>query len=479
MSLRKQTFSGLIWTFTDTFVLKGLAFIASLILARLLGPTEFGLVGMIAVFVALGVSLVDSGLSASIIRTKDADDRDYSTVFYLNLGMSCAVYLLMYFSAPFIADFYSQPVLTDIVRLYCFSFVISAFSAVQTAMLTQKMQFKKIAQYNIPGTIIGVVVGVSMGYMGYGVWSIVWMYLSTQIVQSITLWAFSTWKPTLTFDRERMKYHYGFGYKLMLSGILTTSFQNLSKIVIGKFFSVQTLGFYERASTINRYPVTVLTSIITRVTYPLLSKIQDEKERIANVYRKLIQFTFYITAPMMIGASAIAKPLFLLILGEQWLPAVPFFQILCLGSMLLPIHAFNLNILKVYGRSDLFLRLEVIKKIVTIISIVIGYQFGIYGLVWNGVITSLIALIINTHYSAPLIDYSTKRQLLDLLPTLAKSGLMYLVMWGMVILLSPYSIYYQIIVPSILGAAFYFGLSYILKPVPFVFLVQLIKNKKF
>src|SRR5690606_25732916 len=270
MSLRKQTFSGLLWTFMDTFLLKGLVFVASLLLARLLGPTEFGLVGMVTVFVAIGTSLADSGLSASIIRTKDADDSDFSTVFYLNFGMSFLIYALLYLSAPLIADFYRQDILKDIVRLYCLSFIFSAFSAIQIALLNRDMAFKKLMQLNIPGTLVGIAVGLILAYSGYGVWSIVWMYLSTQIVQSLLLWLTSSWKPSLTFDKLKMSYHYKFGYKLMLSGLLNTVFQNIYKVVIGRFFPVQTLGYYERAYSFNQYPVTTLTGVISKVTYPLL-----------------------------------------------------------------------------------------------------------------------------------------------------------------------------------------------------------------
>ena len=477
MSLRKQTLLGVLWTFTDTFVLRGLSFFASIVLARLLGPTEFGLIGMISIFIALGTSLVDSGLSASIIRTQNADDRDYSTVFYLNLMMSLLVYGIVFFTAPFIADFYGQDILVPIIRLYCISFVISAFSAIQTAMLNREMQFKKLMQCSVPGTIIGVIVGIALGYLGYGVWSIVWMYLSTQLIQALVLWAFSSWKPSLTFSKEKLRYHYGFGYKLMLSGLLDTAYKNVYNVVIGKFFSVQSLGYFERAKAFNTYPVTVLTSIISKVSYPLLSKIQDQKERIAKVYRQLIQVAFFVTAPLMLGAAALARPLFLLVLGEQWLPAVPFFQILCLSGMFYPIHAFNINVLKVYGRSDLFLKLEVIKKAVITVSILVAFQFGIYGLVWSSVFTSIVALLINTHYSSRMIQYTTWRQIQDILLTLIKAGVMAGLMWVAIRFLDYHSPYWQIIVPSLVGIVFYLAINFALKAPPLAFAIDLIKKR--
>ena len=478
MSLKKQTLSGVFWTFTDTFILRGLSFIASVVLARLLGPTEFGLVGMISVFVAIGNSLVDSGLSASIIRTKEANDQDFSTVFYLNLLMSVLVYGLVFIAAPYIASFFNQDILIPIVRIYCISFIISAFSSIQMAILNKEMKFKKIMQCRLPGTIIGVVVGIAMGYLGYGVWSLVWMFLTTQIVNSVMLWLFSIWKPSLTFSKEKLKYHYGFGYKLMLSGLINTLYNNIYKVIIGKFFSVQSLGYYERAEAFNSQPVTILTTIISKVSYPLLSKIQDQEERIGAVYRQLIQFSFFIMAPMMLAAAALAKPLFLLVLGEQWLPAVPFFQILCLSGMFFPIHAFNINVLKVYGRSDLFLKLELIKKAVITVTIIIGFQFGIYGLVWSSVLNSIISLLINTHYSSRMIHYTTKQQLEDIVITLAKAGVMALLMWCLIQGLENYSFFFQLIITGSFGVGFYIVLNFLLRSPQLTFVLELIKKRK-
>jgi O-antigen/teichoic acid export membrane protein len=476
--LRKQTFLGLIWTFADTFLVRGISFIATIFIARLLGPSEFGLIGMISVFIAIGTSLVDSGLSSSLIRTQDADDTDFSTVFYLNLGMSFLVYIVLFLAAPYIAFFYNQPILTNVIRLYCFSFLISAFSSIQLAILDKEMQFRKMMLYNIPGVIIGVSVGISLGYLGYGVWSIIWMYLTTQIIQSLILWTCSKWKPSRTFSREKMSYHYGFGYKLMLSSLLDTVFKNIYNILIGKFFSVKSLGFYERANTFNEYPVSILTTIIARVSYPLLATMQSEKDRLASVYKQLLQFTFFITAPLMLGAAAIAKPLFLLVLGEQWLPAVPFFKIICLASMLYPIHAFNINILKVFGRTDLFLKLEIVKKIIVVVSILIAFQFGIYGLVWSSVVTSFLALVINTHYSSEMINYTTGNQLVDMLPTFFMSVAIFFVMTYLVSLLEPYSIYFQIILPMLVGFLFYVVFNYLIKSVPLMFAIKLLKESK-
>ena len=478
MSLRKKTIGGVIWTVVDTFVLRGFSFLATIVLARWLGPEEFGLVGMIAVFIAIGTSITDSGLSNSLIRTKDADDKDFSTVFILNLGLSAAVYLLLFISAPYIADFFNQPILTNLVRVYCLSFIFSAFSAVQLARLNKNMQFKKITKLNVPGTLLGTLTGLLMGYYGYGVWSIVCMYLVTQLVQSISLWLSSSWRPSMEYSKEKAKYHYGFGYKLMLSGLLNTVFSNIYNIVIGKFYSAKELGFFERSKSFNRYPVTTITSVVSRVTFPLLSSLQDDKERIATVYKKLMRLTFFITAPLMFGAAAVAHPLFLLVLGKQWIEAVLYFQILCLAGMFYPIHAFNLNVFKVYGRSDLFLKLEIIKKIITTIGLIIGFQFGIMGLVWSSVISGYLALFVNTYYSANMINYSSKNQFLDMLPTFLISGLMFFIISFTLDNITNYHLITQIFTGVIVGFLFYFLISRLFKAAPLIYLLTLLKEKR-
>lgn len=478
MSLRKKAIGGVIWTVVDTFVLRGFSFLATIVLARWLGPEEFGLVGMIAVFIAIGTSITDSGLSNSLIRTKNADDKDFSTVFILNLALSASVYLFLFLAAPYIADFFGQPVLKNLVRVYCLSFIFSAFSAVQLARLTSDMQFKKITKLNIPGTIIGTIVGLLMGYFGFGVWSIVCMYLVTQLVKSISLWLSSDWRPSMQYSKAKAQYHYGYGYKLMLSGLLNTAFQNIYNIVIGKFYSAKELGFFERSKSFNEYPVTTITGVVSRVTFPLLSGLQDDKERISAVYKKLMRLTFFITAPLMFGAAAIAYPLFLLVLGEQWVEAVPYFQILCLAGMFYPIHAFNLNVFKVYGRSDLFLRLEIIKKAIITIGLIIGFQFGIMGLVWSSVISNYMALFVNTYYSSDMISYSSKNQFLDMLPTFIIGGSMFGVVSFVLTYMDNTQLILQILIGTVTSILFYFIVNRILKTEPLIYLLTLLKEKK-
>ncbi|SFT62835.1 Membrane protein involved in the export of O-antigen and teichoic acid [Lishizhenia tianjinensis] len=477
MSLKKQTFSGVFWTFVDTFLVRGLTFLAMVLLARWLGPKDFGLVGMIAVFIAIGTTLTDSGLTNSLIRTKDPDQGDYSTVFYVNIVMSCSVYTIIYFSAPGIAHFFDQKVLIDIIRVYSLLFIVLAFSAVQLAIFTRDMEFKTITKVNTPSTIIGVSIGLYLGYNGYGVWSIVWMYLSTQLVKAALLWLFSSWKPKLLFSKEKFIYHYNFGYKLLLSALIDTIFKNSYNILIGKYFSAQTLGFYERAKQFGEYPSSTLTNVLSKVSYPMLSKIQDDSKRLETSYKKLIRVSFFVIAPLMLGTAAVAKPLFLLVLGQEWLPAVVFFQILSLAMMLYPIHAFNLNILKVYGRSDLFLKLEIIKKSIITVSIIVAFQFGVLGLVWSSVFTSFASLGINMFYSSRLINYPVFVQLKDLGQIFITTILTALAMYSLTVLLPKEQLELQVVLASIFGALLYICINYVNKKSPLHEAVSLYKTR--
>lgn len=461
----------------DTFLVKGIMFIAMILLARWIGPKDFGLIGMIAVFVAIGKSLTDSGMANSLIRTKEPDQSDFSTVFIVNIVMSILVYTILYFTAPFIADFFGHEILINIIRIYCLLFLIIAFSAVQLAILTKRMEFKKITKINFPSTLIGVALGLYLGYNEFGVWSVVWMYLGTEVIRSVLLWFFSDWRPKLVFSKSKFNFHFKFGYKLLLSGLLDTIFKNLYNILIGRYFSAQMLGFYERSKQFSEYPSATLTGVISKVTYPMLSQIQEDSKRLETIYRKLIRVSFFIIAPLMLGLAALAKPLFLILLGDEWLPAVLFFQILTFAMMLYPIHAFNLNILQVYGRSDLFLKLEIIKKIVITVTVFLAFQFGIMGLVWSSVFTSFAGLGVNMFYSSKLIDYPIFKQIKDLSITLIIAIFVSFLMYKTTTLLSNASNIVQIILATLVGAILYIVINYLVKTSPLHQVISLLKTR--
>lgn len=416
MSLRKQATTGLIWTFSQQFGNQLIGFAVSLVLARILLPAEFGLIGMIAVFVAVGDTLLKSGLTQSIVRSKDVDNEDLSTVFFFNLAASLLIYILIYFTAPLIAEFYNQPLLKDILRLFCLTFVLGGLSAVQSARLTKIMKFKTKALISIPATIVAGIVGVYLAYSGFGVWSLVWSALSGSVVSTVLYWKFSNWKPQWVFNVKKFKYHFNFGYKITLAGLLETIFNNIYLIIIGKFYSASQVGFYTRADTMKQLPITNIANALNQVTFPLFSKIQDDDIKLKAIYKQLMQMVVFIISPVLIFSAVLAEPLFRFLFTEKWLPAVPYFQILCVTGILYPIHAYNLNILKVKGRSDLLLKLEIIQKIIIIVTVAVAINFGIIALLYGQIIISLIAFFINTHYTGKFLKYTALEQSKDILP---------------------------------------------------------------
>lgn len=460
MSLKKQVTSGIIWTFGQQFGIQLINFVVSIILARLLLPEEFGLIGMISVFIGVGNALLNAGLTNSLIRSKDLDQGDYSTVFFFNLFSSIIIYVVIYFSAPLIADFYDQPLLTSIVRLYCISFIIAAFMAVQQARMTKNMEFKTQTIISIPSLIVGGGVGITMAYMGYGVWSLVWNQLVTQSVRSIQFWIYSGWQPSLVFDNNKFKEHFSFGYKITLSNLIGKIFDNSYPIIIGRFFAASQVGFYTRAETMKNLPVKNISLALNRVTYPLFSTIQDDNVRLKSVYKKLMKMVVFVVAPVMVFSAVLAEPVFRFLLTEKWLPAVPYFQILCVAGILYPVHMYNLNVLTVKGRSDILLKLTIIKNVLLTLAIIIGVQFGIFGLLYAQVILSLVSFFINAFYTDKFIDYSAFEQTRDLIPIVilsiaAGAGIFFVDMW-----LSEGLDFVRIVTGSLIGVVIYLLLSY-------------------
>jgi teichuronic acid exporter len=418
MSIKQKALSGLLWTAVQQFSTQGISFAVSLILSRLLLPEEFGMIALLSVFMSLGIVLMESGLGQSLIRTTNPTIEDYSTVFYFNLAGSLIIYGIIYFCAPFIADFYNQNSLEKIVKWYGLIFISNALSSIHFTRLTKEMQFKKELTIIIPSLLMSSVIGVTMAYWGYGVWSLVVSALSQSIAVAFQMWIRSEWSPVLRFNKEKFKYHFLYGYKLTLSGMLDTLFSNAYVLIIGKFFAPVQVGFYNRADTLKQLPVSNISAILNKVTFPLFAEVKDDDVRLKEIYKKIMQMVMFFVAPILLIMSALAEPLFRFLFTDKWLPAVPYFQILCWAGIMYPIHAYNLNILKVKGRSDLFLKLEIIKKFLIVIVISVSFSHGIYGLLYGGVITTLLGFFINTYYTGKLINYSSWNQIVDLIPTL-------------------------------------------------------------
>ena len=415
--LRQKVRSGLVWTATELIVTRGTKLTTAIVLTRLLLPSEFGLIALIMIFIAIGNALVDGGLGNSIINDNKSTDIDFSTVFYINLCASVLIYILLFLFSPLIASFFEEPTLAKIMRAYGLTIIITAFTAVQKSILIKNMAFKKLTTLSLPGIFIGSLIAIILAYNDYGIWSLVFLEISTQLVTSILIWVKSIWAPSWTFNIKKAKYHWSYGYKLMLSSILNSLFTEIYSILIGKKFSISALGYYNRARAYNIYGVDLVSSIISKVSFPLLSSIKKDIEKVSKAYRSILKSVFFIVTPIMFTLGVVAEPLFLFLFSEKWLESVKYFQILTLSSILIPIHSFNINIFKVLSRTDLFLKIEVIKTILMTGVMLIGIFYGLDEFIWAMVASSYISLFINSYYSKRLIGYKTVTQLRDMLPT--------------------------------------------------------------
>ncbi|MCB2295341.1 MOP flippase family protein [Clostridium algoriphilum] len=431
-SLKKKTISGLFWSFLDLIANQGLQFIIQIILARLLIPKDFGVIGMISIFIALSATLIDSGFSQALIRNKEAKEEDYSTVFNFNLVISIMLYIILYLSADSISIYFNEPRLISILRILSLVIIINSFSIVQRVILTKDIDFKTQANINVISSVISGTVAIICAYNGLGVWSLVIRILTMQLMQAVLLWFKNKWKPKLIFDAGSFKNMFGFGWKLLASGVINTVYTNLYYIIIGKIFAASELGYYTNAQKLNDAVSQTITMSVQRVSYPVLSKLQDDKDRLKQAYRKIIKTVVFINFPLMLGLAAVAKPLIIVLFGYKWSGSVIYFQFLCFAGMMFPLHAINLDILQVKGRSDLFLRLEILKKAVFTVLIIAAIisKSGIMGLIGALVLNSYISYFLNSYYSAELIDYSTKHQLVDILPAFIVSIIMGIVVYA-------------------------------------------------
>jgi len=426
-SLKSKTLKGTIWSSLERFSVQGIQFVVMIIMARILTPNDYGLVGMLAIFIAISQSLIDSGFSQALIRKQNRTEIDNSTVFYFNIAVGITLYLILYFAAPLIARFYNEPILIPLTRVICLSVVINSFVVVQRALLTIKIDFKTQAKATFSGAVFSGIVGITMAYIGFGVWSIVAQQLVNLTVIMLLLWIFSHWRPIWAYSWTSFRELFAFGSKLALSGIIDTIYRNIYLIVIGKVFRASDLGYYTRAHQFAEFPSSNVSGIVQRVTFPVLCTIQDDDYRLRNVYRRFLRVSAFIVFPLMMGLAGVAHPFVILVLKEQWAFTGELLQIICFAMMWYPVHAINLNLLQVKGRSDLFLKLEIYKKLIGVTIIAATLPFGLKAMCYGSILSSIISLIINTHYTGKLIHVGFFTQIRDLLPTITYSFSMFLV----------------------------------------------------
>ena len=473
--MRISIISGLVWKFAERIGAQGVGFIVSIILARLLCPEDYGLISLITIFLAVSGVFIQSGFGTALIQKKDADNIDFSTVFYFNILMSLIFYFLLYIISPYIAKFYNEPTLTIIVRVMSISLIISAVNNVQCAYVSKTMQFRRFFYSTLVGTILSGFVGVAMAYMGFGVWAIVAQQLFNTLVDTIVLWFTVKWRPQLVFSMERLKGLFSFGWKLLASGLLDTLYNNIYGLLIGKIYNPSLLGLYNRG---NQFPNIIVSNIngpIQSVLLPALSEEQDNKERLKAMVRRSIVTSSFIIYPMMVGMAAIAKPMVTILLGEKWLGCVFFLQISCITLAFWPIHTANLQAINAVGRSDIFLKLEIIKKILGISVLVISIPFGINVMVIGRAFTSFIGTIINAFPNKKLLGYSFVEQWKDLIPSFILSLVMGLMVMSIELL--GFNSYITLLMQIPIGGVSYFGLAYFFKFECFTYLLNMIKNK--
>jgi teichuronic acid exporter len=453
-NLKGKAVTGVSWSMIDTIANSGVTFFIGLVLARILTPVEFGLIGMITVFIALSNSIIDSGFSSALIRKGNATNTDYNTVFYFNFVFGLVLYSLLYLFAPYIGGFFNEPQLVEITRVLGLVLVINSFGIVQRTILVKAIDFKTQTKVSLIASISSGIVGVSMALLDYGVWSLVSQQLTRQLLNSVLLWVFNRWSPQVEFSYKSFKELFGFGSKLMLSGIIDTIYGNLFFIIIGKYYSANDLGQYTRADQFRAIFSVTISSVVQKVSYPVLCSIQDDDVRLKKTYQRIIKSTMMLTFTCMLGLVAVAKPLVLILIGVKWLESVYFLQIICFSGMLYPLHAINLNMLQVKGRSDLFLRLEIIKKVIGIIPILLGVFYGIEWMLFSNVFISFVAYLLNSYYSSNLLNYGICEQLKDIFPTFSLSMLGSIALWSLT--LFGFSSGLTLLMQISLGAGMYF-----------------------
>lgn len=474
-SLKHKTLRGTLWSSIERFSVQGVMFVVMIIMARILTPEDYGLVGMLTIFIAISQSLIDSGFSQALIRKQDRSEIDNSTVFYFNIAVGVILYLILFFSAPLIAKFYNEPILVPLTRVISLSILINSFVVVQRALLTVNIDFKTQAKASFSAAIASGIVGITMAYTGWGVWAIVWYQITNLAVNVGLLWIFSKWRPQLVYSWQSFKELFFFGSKLAASGILDTLYNNIFLIVIGKIFKASDLGYYTRAQQFAAFPSSNLTGIIQRVTFPVLCTIQEDDERLQFVYRRFLRLSAFLIFPLMIGLAAVAKPLVLLLLKEQWEFAATLLSIICLSMMWYPIHSINLNLLQVKGRSDLFLKLEIVKKCVGIVILCGTIPLGIVAMCWGTVLSSLISLIINTHYTGKLIQVGFLKQMKDLTPSLLYSFSMGAIVLGAIQFVKGDAL--QLTIGIILGIIYFIAITSVTRSKDRRELISFIKSR--
>ncbi len=452
---------GVFWSTIDKFFAQIVQFAIVIILARILMPADFGLIGMLSIFIVLSQTLVDSGLGTGLIQKKNRTDVDFSTVFVFNLVTSVFLYFLLFLSAPAIADFYELPQLVSLTRVLAINIIINSLAVVQYSKLTISVDFKTIAKVNIISVVLGGLIAVYFAYFGFGVWALVIQQITRSFISVLMFWFLSKWKPSVFFSKQSFKNLFDFGYKLLLARIYAQVLNNIYNIIIGKVYSSSELGYYTNAKNYSDITAGTITGILQQVTFPILASLQDDKKRLISVYSRIIRMTAFFVFPTMTLLALLADPFIRLVLTEKWLPAVVLLQWLSFARIVSPISSVNMNILNAVGRSDLFLKVDLSKLPLIVITLIITIPLGVKAMVIGNFIISIISFYINAYMPGKLFGYGALSQLKDILPVFISTVIM-----AFIVILTTFfmqNLYFKLIVGIFSGVISYLTISSILK----------------
>ncbi len=465
---------GFIWRFAERCGAQLVSFIVSIVLARLLVPEDYGTIALVTVFTVILQVFVDSGLGTALIQKKDADDLDFSSVFYFNFVVCLVLYAGMFMAAPYIAKFYDDISLTPVIRVLSLTIVISGVKGIQQAYVSRNMLFKKFFFSTIGGTIFSAFLGIGMAYIGFGVWALVAQQLSNTMIDTLILWITVKWRPKKMFSWQRLKELLAFGWKLLVSALLDTGYNNLRNLIIGKMYSPTDLAFYNQGDKFPKIIITNINTSIDSVLLPTMSNSQDDRERIKQMTRRAIKTSTYVMAPLMMGLAFCAEPIVSLILTDKWLPCVPFLRIFCITYMFWPVHTANLNAINAMGRSDWFLKLEIIKKVVGLTILLSTMWFGVMAMAYSLLLGSVLSQIINSWPNKKMLNYGYLEQVRDFAP-----GILLAVIMGICVYFIGYislSVIFKLIIQIVSGALIYIAGSAILNLEEFQYLLGMIKS---
>jgi teichuronic acid exporter len=473
-STKNQVLSGLFWKMMERGGTQGIQLVVQIILARLLLPEDFGTIAIVTVFIAVAAVFVQSGFSTALIQKKNADTLDFCSVFYASLFLAVIVYTIIFFATPLIAGFYQQPQLIPVLRVLAVILFFGAVNSVQNAVVSRAMQFKRFFFSSVGAILPAGAIGISMAYTGCGVWALVGQQLANHLLVTAILWFTVKWRPKRMFSMERLKELFSFSWKLLCSGLIDVIYNNAYSLVIGKVYNPQMLGYFNRGEQFPKLIVTNVNDSISSVMFPALSANQDDRERVKTMVRRSMITSSFAVFPMMIGLAVVAEPLVSVLLTDKWLPCVPFLQLLCISYALWPVHTANLQAINAVGRSDIHLKLEIIKKCIGVTALVVGIQFGIYVLVALMPITSVISSFINACPNKRLLGYTIKEQWLDLMPSLLLSLCMGAAVYSLNFM--GLEAWPTLVLQVVSGVAIYLGLAYIFKLECFTYLLGTFKE---